>query len=162
MVLDHIFGENNNYVSSNEIQADLRLPRMHWLQRFYSPIVFSSMSLVAQNATGNISGTVADASGAVIPKATVTLTDEATNTRRETVSNTAGIFNFAAVLPATYTVTVSADGFRSWEQRGIAMTQGNNLNVPSIKLEVGTSKQEVQVVGNEVVVPTEPARSPIR
>jgi hypothetical protein len=118
-------------------------------------LVFCNMSLFGQSATGNISGTVADASGAVIPNATVTLTDEATNSKRETVSNHAGIFNFAAVLPATYTVTVSANGFRSWEERSIVMTQGNNLNVPNIKLEVGTSKQEVQVVGNEITVPTD-------
>src|SRR5580700_1296884 len=118
-------------------------------------MVFSSVSLVGQSATGNLSGTVTDASGAVIPNATVTLTDEATNTKRETVSNNSGVFNFAAVPPATYTVTISANGFRSWEQREITMTQGNNLNVPNIKLEVGSSKQEIQVVGNEVVVPTD-------
>src|SRR5580700_400458 len=118
-------------------------------------LVFCSMSLFGQSATGNISGTVADASGAVIPNATVTLTDEATNSKRETVSNHSGIFNFAAVLPATYTVTISANGFRSWEERSIVMTQGNNLNVPNIKLEVGSSKQEIQVVGNEVTVPTD-------
>src|SRR5580704_17167086 len=118
-------------------------------------IMFLSLSLPGQNATGNISGTVTDASGAIIPKATVTLTDEATNTKRETVSNNSGVFNFAAVQPATYTVTISANGFRSWEQREITMTQGNNLNVPNIKLEVGSSKQEIQVVGNEVVVPTD-------
>src|SRR3984957_9481037 len=87
-------------------------------------IVFCSVSLPGQNATGNISGTVTDASGAIIPK-------------------------------ATFTVTISANGFRSWEQREITMTQGNNLNVPNIKLEVGSSKQEIQVVGNEVVVPTD-------
>jgi len=108
-------------------------------------IVFCSMSLPGQNATGNISGTVADASGAVIPKATVTLTDEATQTKRETISNNSGFFSFAAVQPATYTITISANGFRSWEQRQITMTQGNNLAVPNIKLEVGSSKQEIQV-----------------
>src|SRR3984957_6488864 len=118
-------------------------------------IMFSSLALPGQNATGNISGTVTDASGAIIPKATVTLTDEATNTKRETVSNTAGVFNFAAVLPASYTVNISAAGFRAWEERQIVMTQGSNLNVPNIKLEVGSSKQEIQVVGNEVVVPTD-------
>ncbi len=117
--------------------------------------VLSSLSLPGQNATGNITGTVTDASGAVIPKATVTLTDDATNTKRETVSNNAGFFSFAAVQPATYTVTVSANGFRSWEQRAIPMTQGNNLGIPNIKLEVGSSKQEVQVVGNDVMVPTD-------
>ena len=65
------------------------------------------------------------------------------------------MFNFAAVLPASYTITISANGFRSWEERSIVMTQGNNLNVPNIKLEVGSSKQEIQVVGNEVTVPTD-------
>ena len=118
-------------------------------------VFFCSLSLPGQNATGNISGTVADASGAVIPGATVTLTDDATGSKRETVSNHAGVFNFAAVPPATYTITISANGFRSWEQRQITMNQGNNLNVPNIKLEVGTSKQEIQVVGNEVMVPTD-------
>jgi hypothetical protein len=118
-------------------------------------MVFSSVSLVGQSATGNISGTVTDASGAIIPKATVTLTDEATNSKRETVTNNSGVFNFASVLPATYSITISASGFRSWEERSITMTQGNNLNVPNIKLEVGTSKQEIQVVGNEIIVPTD-------
>src|SRR5580693_3259435 len=118
-------------------------------------LVVCSLSLPGQSATGNISGTVTDASGAIIPKATVTLTDEATNSKRETVSNNSGVFNFASVLPATYSITISASGFRSWEERSITMTQGNNLNVPNIKLEVGTSKQEIQVVGNEIIVPTD-------
>ena len=118
-------------------------------------LMICSLSLPGQNATGNISGTVTDASGAIIPRAIITLTDDATNTKRETVSNNAGVFNFAAVQPATYTIAISAEGFRSWEQRAITMNQGNNLNVPNIKLEVGSSKQEIQVVGNEVTVPTD-------
>jgi len=118
-------------------------------------VVFCSLSVFGQSQTGNISGTVTDASGAVIPKAAVVLTDEATGSKRSTVSNNSGVFNFAAVLPATYTVTISANGFRSWEERTITMTQGNNMNIPNIALQVGTSKQEVLVVGNEVTVPTD-------
>jgi len=118
-------------------------------------VAFCGLSLFGQSSTGNISGTVTDATGAVVPKATVTLTDEATNSKRSTVSNTSGIFNFAAVLPATYTVNIEAAGFRPWEQRTIVLTQGGNLNIPQIALQVGTAKQEVFVVGNEVVVPTD-------
>jgi hypothetical protein len=118
-------------------------------------LAICSWSAFGQSATGNISGTVTDASGAVIPKATVLLTDEATGSKRQTISNTAGVFNFAAVLPASYTVNISAAGFRAWEERQIVMTQGSNLNIPNIGLEVGTSKQEVLVVGNEVTVPTD-------
>ncbi len=117
--------------------------------------LLSSLSIFGQSASGNISGTVADASGAVIPKAEVVMTDEGTNSKRQTLSNNSGVFNFAAVLPGTYTVTVTANGFRPWEERTIVMTQGNNLNLPNIALQVGTSKQEVLVVGNEVTVPTD-------
>src|ERR1700685_2081562 len=100
-------------------------------------LAICSWSAFGQSATGNISGTVTDASGAVIPKATVLLTDEATGSKRQTISNTAGVFNFAAVLPASYTVNISAAGFRAWEERQIVMTQGSNLNIPNIGLEVG-------------------------
>ena len=119
-------------------------------------MVLFSWSIFGQNITGSISGTVADSSGAVVPKATVVLMDEATQTKRESVSNSAGFFNFAAVKPATYTLTVSADGFRTWEEHQITLTQGNNVNIPNIALQVGSAKQEIDVVSSsEVVVPTD-------
>ncbi len=118
--------------------------------------LFCGWMLSAQNATGSISGTVADASGAVIPNAKVTLTDQATNTKRDTVSNGSGYFHFAAVPPATYTLNVSADGFRTWEARNMTLTQGNNVNVPNISMQIGTATQEINVVASdEVVVPTD-------
>jgi hypothetical protein len=118
-------------------------------------VLFGTFSLLGQNATGNISGTVVDASGAVVPKATVTLTDDATQVKRESVSNNSGFFSFAAVQPATYTVIVAAKGFRSWEQKTITMTQGNNLSIPNISLQVGSENQEIFVVGSEITVPTD-------
>jgi hypothetical protein len=118
--------------------------------------LFSTLSLFGQSATGSISGTVADSSGAVIPKATVVLTDEATKGKRDSVSNNSGIFNFPSVYPGTYTLTISADGFRTWEERQIVLTQGGNLSIPNIALQVGTAKQEIDVVASgEVVVPTD-------
>jgi hypothetical protein len=55
-----------------------------------------------------------------------------------------------------YTLTISADGFRTWEERGIAMTQGNNIGIPNIGLQVGSAKQEIDVVASgEVIVPTD-------
>src|ERR1700733_12822708 len=155
LVWDYIFLGRRSPMSEAMRSKRIFASRACTVAALLFALVFCSMSLFGQSATGNISGTVADASGAVIPNATVTLTDEATNSKRETVSNHSGIFNFAAVLPATYTVAISANGFRSWEERSIVMTQGNNLNVPNIKLEVGSSKQEIQVVGNEVTVPTD-------
>ena len=119
-----------------------------------------SNSLLAQFAAGSISGTVTDASGAVIPNASVVLTDEATKAKRESKSNSAGFFNFPSVLPATYTLTISVEGFRPWEEQHIVMTQGANLAIPNIALQVGSQKQEVEVVSaSEVVVPTDTGQS---
>src|SRR5271165_403782 len=119
--------------------------------------LFCSMPLMyGQFRTGSISGTVADSTGAVIPNATVVLTDDATKANRDSVSNSSGFFNFASVQPATYTITISASGFRSWEEQGITLTQGNNINIPNIALQVGMAKQEVEVISSsEVVVPTD-------
>jgi len=131
-------------------------PRAYLVVGLLFTFLFSSLSLLGQSATGTISGTVADSSGAVIPKATVVLTDEATKGKRDSVSNNSGIFNFPSVYPGTYTLTISADGFRTWEEREIVLTQGGNLSIPNIALQVGTAKQEIDVVASgEVVVPTD-------
>lgn len=116
--------------------------------------LLSCMPAFGQNAAGSISGTVTDATGAVVPNAKVELIDEATNTHRDSVANGSGLFTFAAVQPATYDVLVSAPGFTSWERKGIVLNQGGSLNVPGISLQVGSSTQQVEVVSSaEVVVP---------
>src|SRR5689334_17901973 len=107
-----------------------------------------------QFAAGSISGTVADSSGAVIPNAKVVLTNDATTAKRETVSNSSGFFNFASIQPATYTLSITVSGFKTYERHGITMTQGGSLTIPAIALEVSVAKEEVQVVSTtEVVVP---------
>ena len=73
----------------------------------------------AQLTTGSLSGTVRDASGAVVANAKVTLLHDATSDLRSTVSNASGHFTFAAVQPGSYTVTVEASGFSLWKQTGI-------------------------------------------
>lgn len=100
---------------------------------------------VAQLTTGSLSGTVRDTTGAVIPKANVTLQNEATNDARTTVSNSAGFFTFAAVQPGTYAITVSAGGFQTWNGIGIVMNAGDTRTVPDIELKVGTATTSVSV-----------------
>src|SRR5213593_4742826 len=58
----------------------------------------------AQRFTGELNGTVVDQSGAVVPGANVTLTNEASRDQRRTVTNADGFFAFAAVPAGTYTV----------------------------------------------------------
>lgn len=72
--------------------------------------------LPAQSLFGSLSGTVYDAQGGVLPGATITLTDQASRTVHTTVTNEQGVFVFAALQAATYTLKVEMQGFSSWER----------------------------------------------
>src|SRR5436305_1435390 len=67
---------------------------------------------IAQSDNGTINGTVADPSGAVIPKATVTVKNQATGAERSEVTNEAGLYSITNIPPGAYTVTVIASGFK--------------------------------------------------
>src|SRR4029453_17700978 len=91
---------------------------------------FSSVSLLlvflaivpahAQTPTGEISGTVVDASGLPVPGVTVTLTSQATNVPRVVQTNDSGVYVISAIPPGTYDLRAELSGFRTVERRGIA------------------------------------------
>jgi hypothetical protein len=109
-----------------------------------------------QFAAGTLGGTVTDKTGAVVPNAKVVLKNEATNANRDSVSNGSGYFNFPAIMPGSYTLTVSAPGLQTWERRNIVFTQGVVLTMPNIVLQVAGTKEEIMVVSEgEVVVPVD-------
>ncbi|HLN02563.1 MAG TPA: carboxypeptidase regulatory-like domain-containing protein [Bryobacteraceae bacterium] len=123
-------------------------------------LAFLQLPASAQFASGSIGATVTDASGAVVPQAKVTLKNEATGALRDTVTNNAGYFDFPSILPASYTVTVIASGLQTFEEQGIVLTQGATLRLPTIILQVQSTKQEVQVVaGADVIVPVDSGQS---
>jgi len=95
--------------------------------------------------TASLSGTVADATGASIPGAKVTLVNEGSKDARVVTSNGTGYFTFAGLLPGTYTVTIAAQGFRGWQQAGITVNPGDVRNVNGIALAIGTANETVTV-----------------
>jgi hypothetical protein len=71
---------------------------------------------LAQETTGSVSGVVQDTTGALIPHATVVLTNLQNNTERKTVSNSSGNFTIASVASGLrYQLTVTMAGFESWQ-----------------------------------------------
>ena len=107
-----------------------------------------------QQLTGTFSGTTYDSTGAVVPNAKVTMKNEASGDIRSTTSNSSGYFSITAVQPGTYKVTVSAAGFKSWEQGGVDFAPGDSRTLPNIKLEVGQVTETVEIkAGADSVVP---------
>ena len=114
-------------------------------------VMLTAMLLLAQTAlhgqaTGNVTGIVADTTGAVIPKAAVVLTDLATGIKHTTTSNSDGAFAFAGVIPDTsYRLDVSAPNFQPWESQPFAVRSGDQLSYTDIHMKVGTTATAVTV-----------------
>jgi Carboxypeptidase regulatory-like domain len=105
-----------------------------------------AQSMLYGQATGNVTGVVADTTGAIIPKAVVTLTNQATGVKRSTVSNGEGAFAFAGITPGpNYKFEVMAANFEPWESQSFAVHAGDQLSYTDIKLKVGTTAEAVTV-----------------
>jgi hypothetical protein len=120
-------------------------------------VVFVSALSFGQQMTGTLTGTTTDSTGAVVPDAKVTLKNELSGDLRTTASNGAGYFSITAIQPGSYTVTVSAPGFKNWSQAGIVFAQGDTRTMPQIALQVGATSETVEITGDQLVVPMENA-----
>jgi Carboxypeptidase regulatory-like domain len=109
-------------------------------------VLLLTQSPLFGQATGNVTGTVADTTGAVIPNATVVLTNTTNGTTRQTTSNGSGVFAFSAVTSSTaYTIKISMPSFKAWQSQPFAVRPGDAINFSDIKLEIGTATLEVTV-----------------
>ena len=108
----------------------------------------------AQTNTGDISGTVTDESGAVIPGCALTLTDQATSAERKAVSDTEGNFSFRQVAVGTYTITTNKSGFKTLSQRDVIVHVAT-VTTASLKLSIGAAAETVNVEAAGVELNTE-------
>ena len=103
----------------------------------------------AQNAqSATVVGNVTDSTGAVVPNASVTLTNSATNVSTKGTTNSDGAYYIPYLAPGTYTLTIQAAGFSKYMQTGIVLVIGG---VPSydVKLTVGEQSSQVEVSATE-------------
>jgi carboxypeptidase family protein len=104
--------------------------------------------LLAQD-TAQITGTVTDPSGAEVPNAQVTITSVAQGTSRTANANSSGDYLFSALPVGTYNLTVTAQGFKKYDARGIVLNVGQKAR-SDVKLEVGATQETVNVEGINV------------
>jgi hypothetical protein len=108
----------------------------------------------AQGLTGQISGTVTDSGGGVLPGATVVIKNAGTNGTRETVTGADGSFVFPDLLAGKYDITVTVTGFKTYEQKGIVLASTERVALRAIPLEVGGVAETVTVQAESVQVQT--------
>jgi hypothetical protein len=101
-------------------------------------------TLMAQSTFGSIQGTVHDASGAVVPGATVTLLNTGTSAKRDVTTDSTGNFVFSNVDVGTYSITIAAAGFETFLQPDIGLTAREARRIEST-LQLGAESQTVTV-----------------
>ena len=103
--------------------------------------------------SGQIVGTVKDATGAVIPAAALVLIDATTGLTAETKAGPDGGFVFPNLQPGTYSLTATATGFRALTLQSIVVQTARSTNI-EVKFLVAAASEEVTVIGRTSVVET--------
>src|SRR5687767_4878696 len=110
----------------------------HWTVRSVSLVValLLTAAVFAQTSTGQISGTVTDASGAMLPGVTVTARNQGTGLTRSNVTTSGGLYVVPLLPPGTYDVTAELEGFQPFQRRNVVVNVGGDVTV-GVAMRVG-------------------------
>jgi len=125
-------------------------------------VLASILQASAQNAvlTGAIGGRVTDQRGEVVPGASVVVRNLATGLEKTAVTSHAGLYQFLALMPGTYSVTATGKGFQDSE--ALARVLVGNATLQNLKLQVGGGGATVKVTGTiPLLRPTESSASTV-
>jgi len=119
-------------------------------------VILFAMSAFAQSDRASITGTVKDASGAVITGVQVTATNDATNQETTAQSNTQGLYSLLNLPIGQYTIKFSKPGFAAFERKGVTLLVSQVAEI-DVMLKVGATGEVVVVTENASVLQTETA-----
>ena len=126
--------------------------RKSWLLAAIA-LLCACCAIFAQSVSGDLAGTVFDASGATIPNATIVGKNDATGVETTTKSTATGEYHLSNLPPGTYTITVTASGFTKSQIRGVAVAL-NKTATTNVKLDVGTNVETVEVSASAATIDT--------
>src|SRR5258708_4415916 len=121
-------------------------------------LMLSAMALFGQSERGTITGTVHDASGAVIPGAKVSVTATATNSKQDYLSNDSGDYTASSLAVGQYDIRIEKAGFRPAELKGVTVNAATSVRADA-SLEVGTSTTAVERTASAGQLHTEDAKT---
>jgi len=110
-----------------------------------------AICLWAQTPTGAIEGTVTDPTGAIVPGASVTVTESATARTIALTTNSAGLYSARALPPGKYSVKVVAQGFATRDIRDVVVNSGSVVTT-NVQLELGSAAGETVIVNASAVL----------
>ena len=108
----------------------------------------AQVAFAQTNTTGDITGIIADSTGAAVPGATVTVTSLATGSSRATTSSATGEYRVSQLPPGRYTIVVTANGFETSKQT-LEVSTGSVASA-NIKVTIGKASETVEVSAGEV------------
>lgn len=112
-------------------------------------LVVLSVAAFAQSERGTITGVIHDSSGAVVPGAKITVTNQATKVSLHSTSNGAGEYAALELQAGIYNVRVDKEGFRSFEVNGVVLNAAQTVRTDAT-LEVGAASQTVVVTASAI------------
>jgi hypothetical protein len=131
--------------------------RGKWLGLFALCFLLNPGFVHAQATSGDLTGTVLDASGAAIPNAVVVALDDATGVKSTAETNAEGVYRFSNLLVGKYTVTASAKGFSTDTLKNIDLVL-NTVVTANLTLAVGSTATTIEVSTGAVAIDTTTAQ----
>src|SRR3712207_4566177 len=114
----------------------------------FCALLLTTAAVRAQVTTATIYGVVTDPSGATVPGAAVTITNEQTNATQSVTTNEDGEFTFNFIQVGRYTLSIAAGGFKEQTQQGVELSAGQRVRL-NYNLEVGAVSDKVTVTRSE-------------
>src|SRR6266478_8501227 len=144
------------YPARRELFMDLSLQRRRSFLAGFLVLVLAVTNSAAQTGTSSLHGTITDGKGASVGGATVVISSPEIGVTLTTKTDRDGAYQFLEVRPSTYTLTVTAAGFRTLKQSGVQLPVATPVT-DDLKLELGSVSTMVEVSGTALTINTQDA-----